>query len=67
MITMKNNIKNDNSIQNHSNIKDKIIKTTISLINTSNGLVENITIREIAQKSNVAVGLINYHFGSKID
>jgi AcrR family transcriptional regulator len=52
-------------MQNHSNIKEKIISATISLIKRSDGLVENITVREIAQKANVAVGLINYHFGSK--
>ncbi|NLZ76193.1 MAG: TetR/AcrR family transcriptional regulator [Erysipelotrichia bacterium] len=47
------------------NVKDKIIKTTIDLIEKSNGFVENITIRKIAEISNVSVGLINYHFGSK--
>ncbi len=53
------------SMHNHSNIKEKIISTTISLIKRSDGLVENITVREIAQKADVAIGLINYHFGSK--
>ncbi len=53
------------SMQNHSNIKEKLITTTISLIKRSDGLVENITVREIAQKADVAIGLINYHFGSK--
>ncbi|MGI6580044.1 MAG: TetR/AcrR family transcriptional regulator [Saccharofermentanales bacterium] len=63
---MNNDINKDNkNIQNHSCIKEKIIETTILLIKTSDGLVENITIREIAQKADVAVGLINYHFGSK--
>ena len=52
-------------IQDHSDIKEKIINTTISLIQHSDGLVENITVRDIAQKANVAVGLINYHFDSK--
>ncbi len=54
-----------NNIENHSDIKEKIINTTISLIERSNGIVENITVREIAHKADVAVGLINYHFGSK--
>ena len=53
------------SVQNQSNIKEKIINTTISLIERSDGLVENITVRDIAQKSDVAIGLINYHLGSK--
>ena len=54
-----------NNIENHSDIKEKIINTTISLIERSNGIVENITVRGIAHKADVAVGLINYHFGSK--
>jgi AcrR family transcriptional regulator len=55
----------ENNMQSHSDIKEKIISATIALINRSDGLVENITVREIAQKADVAVGLINYHFGSK--
>lgn len=48
-----------------TNIKDRIIKTTIDLIKDSDGFVENITIRKIAESANVAVGLVNYHFSSK--
>ncbi len=55
----------ENNMQNNLDIKEKIISATIALINRSDGLVENITMREIAQKADVAVGLINYHFGSK--
>ncbi len=55
----------ENNMQNNLDIKEKIISATIALINRSDGLVENITVREIAQKADVAVGLINYHFGSK--
>lgn len=55
----------ENNTQNNLDIKEKIISATIALINRSDGLVENITVREIAQKADVAVGLINYHFGSK--
>jgi AcrR family transcriptional regulator len=51
--------------QNQSDIKEKIIDATISLIESSDGLIENITMRAIAQKADVAVGLINYHFTSK--
>ena len=51
--------------QNQSHIKEKIIDATISLIESSDGLIENITMRAIAQKADVAVGLINYHFTSK--
>ncbi|MGI6091069.1 MAG: TetR/AcrR family transcriptional regulator [Saccharofermentanales bacterium] len=55
----------NNCVQNHTDIKEKIINTTISLIESSDGLIENITMRAIAQKADVAVGLINYHFVSK--
>lgn len=55
----------ENNMQNNLDIKEKIISATIALINRSDGLLENITMREIAQKADVAVGLINYHFGSK--
>lgn len=55
----------ENNMQNNLDIKEKIISATIALINRSDGLVENITVREIANKADVAVGLINYHFGSK--
>lgn len=50
---------------NQPDIKEKIINATIPLIQQSEGLVENITVRDIAQKADIAVGLINYHFGSK--
>ncbi len=46
-------------------IKDKIINVTIDLIKKSNGEIEKITIREIAKKANIGIGLINYHFESK--
>ena len=52
-------------MQNYSDIKEKIIDTTITLIQSSDGLIENITIRAIAQKAQVSVGLVNYHFHSK--
>ncbi len=48
-----------------SNIKEKIIATTINLIKESDGFIENITMRKIAENADVAVGLINYHFKSK--
>ena len=55
----------EDNTQKQQDIKEHIINTTISLIEGSDGLIENITIRAIAQKANVAVGLINYHFESK--
>lgn len=55
----------EDNTQKQQDIKEHIINTTISLIENSDGLIENITIRAIAQKANVSVGLINYHFESK--
>lgn len=53
---------NQNTTQD---IRERIIDTAMALIKQSDGLTENITVREIAHKADVAVGLINYHFGSK--
>lgn len=57
----------ENNVQDQTDIKEKIIDSTISLIESSDGLIENITMRAIAQKADVAVGLINYHFTSKMN
>lgn len=46
-------------------IKQDIISATIELIKSSNGNVGEITTRVIAEKANVGVGLINYHFQTK--
>ena len=48
-----------------SDIKELLIGQTIALIKESDGKPESITARAIAQRSGVALGLINYHFGSK--
>ena len=47
------------------NSKELLIDATINLINENNGDVSKVTIREIATRSGVAVGLINYLFGNK--
>ena len=46
-------------------IKDKIMDVTIDLIKEADGNVDKITIREIAKRAGIGVGLINYHFQSK--
>ncbi len=46
-------------------VKETIINATTELIEQSGGEVKNITARAIADKSGVALGLINYHFESK--
>lgn len=48
-----------------TNIKENIINTTIKLVEQSNGNIKEITSRAIAEKSGVALGLINYHFENK--
>jgi len=45
--------------------KEVIIKETIALIQEMNGNVEQITIRKIADRSGVGIGLINHYFDSK--
>ena len=47
------------------NIKEKLIDVTIDLIKEKNGNVDKITIRDIAKRAGVGVGLINYHFQNK--
>ena len=52
-------------MRNKDDVKEAIIKTTTELIVQSDGNINSITARSIADKSEVALGLINYHFGSK--
>lgn len=46
-------------------IKEKLIDITIDLIKEKNGDIDKITIRDIAKRADVGVGLINYHFQNK--
>ena len=46
-------------------VKNNIIEVTTELIEAYEGDTKKITARMIAQKANVALGLINYHFGNK--
>ncbi len=46
-------------------IKNRIIVATTELIAASNGNVDEITTRAIAERVQVGVGLINYHFQTK--
>ena len=50
---------------NVKNCKEELIAITTTLIRENKGNVEKVTIRDIANKSGVSVGLINYHFGNK--
>ena len=45
--------------------KELIIEKTIDLINELEGRVEEITIRKIAKRANIGVGLIHHYFFSK--
>ncbi len=49
---------------NDESTKQKIINITKILINEVND-IEKITVRQIAERSGVGIGLINYHFNSK--
>lgn len=53
------------SIKKKNSTKERIVKSTIKLMQASKGNPRTITIRDIAQKAKVGVGLINYHFQSK--
>lgn len=52
-------------MRNKNEVKEAIINATTELIEESDGNINSITARAIADKSCVALGLINYHFQSK--
>ena len=52
-------------MKNVNDVKEKIIKVTTNLIEQNDGNIKSITTRIIAEKADVGLGLINYHFGSK--
>ncbi|MGN0621410.1 MAG: TetR/AcrR family transcriptional regulator [Porcipelethomonas sp.] len=52
-------------MRNKEEVKEAIITATTELIEQSGGDINTITARSIAEKSGVALGLINYHFESK--
>jgi len=51
-------------VQQAKYVKEHILKTTVEMLEDGFD-AEVITIRKIAYKANVSVGLINYHYGSK--
>ncbi|MCH5201391.1 MAG: TetR/AcrR family transcriptional regulator [Oscillospiraceae bacterium] len=52
-------------MKNTKEVKERIIKATTELIEESGGKTESITSRKIAERADVALGLINYHFSNK--
>ena len=46
-------------------VKENIIEAATELIRKSNGDLDRVSIRTIANQADVSIGLINYHFGSK--
>lgn len=51
-------------METHIDMKEHIIQTALQMVD--NGFeIDVLTVRKIALKANVAVGSINYHFGSK--
>lgn len=49
---------------NESETRERIIQATIELLDEATQ-VEKITVRAVAQKANVGIGLINYHFHTR--
>jgi AcrR family transcriptional regulator len=45
--------------------KERIIEVTTEMIINSNGDIERVTTRGIAEKAGIGIGLINYHFQTK--
>lgn len=52
-------------MKNTKEVKERIIKATTELIEESGGKTDSITSRKIAERADVALGLINYHFSNK--
>ncbi len=52
-------------MKSSEDVRQKIIDVTIGLINNSNGAIETITTRTIAEKAGVGIGLVNYYFQTK--
>lgn len=48
-----------------TDIKEAIIRTTTELIEENKGNIQAVTARAIAERCDIALGLINYHFKSK--
>ncbi|MDU4879985.1 MAG: TetR/AcrR family transcriptional regulator, partial [Clostridioides difficile] len=49
---------------NDKDARERIIEVTLNLLNEVDD-IEEITVRKIAERANVGVGLINYHFKTK--
>lgn len=52
-------------MKNKTNVKERILETATEFIEQYDGDTKRITARMIAEKAEVGLGLINYHFGSK--
>jgi AcrR family transcriptional regulator len=62
---MFNKMKEGVPMTENNYLKNKIINVTKELISKGDGDINKITIRAIAEKADVGVGLINYHFKNK--
>lgn len=62
---MFNKMKEGVTMTESNDLKNKIINVTKELISKGDGDINKITIRAIAEKADVGVGLINYHFKNK--
>ena len=56
--------KGDNMTNEELEAKERILQTTMAMLNEAED-VETITIRQIAERAQVGIGSINYHYQSK--
>jgi AcrR family transcriptional regulator len=61
----KHRSKKGNIMKKSDEVKEKIISITTDLIMKGEGNIDEITTRTIAEKADIGVGLINYHFQTK--
>ena len=47
--------------------KEAIIQATIKLIEEKGEHLDEVTVREICKRAGVGLGLVNYHFGNRIN
>lgn len=63
--SVQNAVQRGEAMKKSDELKEKIIKVTTKMIISSNGDIDRVTTRSIAEKAGIGIGLINYHFQTK--